>query len=82
MWAAGVILLSLITGRYPFFLSKDDNYGLWEFHLIFGPGKLQEAAALCGTFYALLRTCMCAYSCVRFHRPAHLFGRAASAFSY
>lgn len=36
LWSAGIVLLTLLTGRYPFFLAHDDMYSLYELRLIFG----------------------------------------------
>jgi hypothetical protein len=47
IWAAGVILLSLLTGRYPFFHARDDTDALIELAAMLGPASLQAAAAAC-----------------------------------
>jgi cell division control protein 7 len=48
IWSAGVILLSVITQRYPFFKSPDDLTSLVEISLIIGTERLKEAARECG----------------------------------
>ncbi|KAH0794063.1 CMGC family protein kinase [Histomonas meleagridis] len=48
IWSAGVILLSIITHRYPFFKSPDDLTALCEISVIFGTQKLHETARECG----------------------------------
>jgi len=52
-WAAGVILLSLITGRYPFFLSADDLVSLAEITAVCGSTPVRMYAAKCGKRIAL-----------------------------
>lgn len=44
MWSVGVILLCMLTGQYPFFLSVDDVDGLVEIATIFGHGEMRKAA--------------------------------------
>lgn len=44
IWAAGVILLSIATGRYPFFSSPDDLSSLAEIHALVGTEPLMRAA--------------------------------------
>jgi cell division control protein 7 len=45
MWSAGVILLSLLTGRYPFFHSPDDLTALAEIAAVCGVQRLRHAAS-------------------------------------
>ena len=42
IWAAGVILLSLMTRTYPFFRSPDDMTSLAEICCIFGTDKMKQ----------------------------------------
>lgn len=48
MWSAGVIGLSLIARKFPFFNSPDDIDALIEMTLVFGLEKLQKCAELHG----------------------------------
>ncbi|KAI8380278.1 kinase-like domain-containing protein [Blakeslea trispora] len=44
IWSVGVILLSFLTGRYPFFLANDDADCLVELGQIFGYKELEACA--------------------------------------
>ncbi|XP_051556415.1 cell division cycle 7-related protein kinase-like isoform X2 [Myxocyprinus asiaticus] len=44
MWSAGVILLSLLSGRYPFFKASDDMIALTQIMTIRGSRETIEAA--------------------------------------
>jgi cell division control protein 7 len=44
IWSAGVILLTLLTRRYPFFQSSDDFDAIVEIANIFGNEEMTEAA--------------------------------------
>ncbi|KAI9306698.1 kinase-like domain-containing protein [Cunninghamella echinulata] len=46
IWSVGVILLSVLTGRYPFFVAQDEGDSLLEFANIFGLKEMKECAAL------------------------------------
>ncbi|CAK8674384.1 unnamed protein product [Clavelina lepadiformis] len=48
VWAAGVIFLSLLSGRCPFFRPADDVDSLSQLLLIFGSKRIQEIARLLG----------------------------------
>jgi cell division control protein 7 len=48
IWGVGVIFLSFITQRYPFFVAEDDLTALCQIAAIFGSDKVQQAAAECG----------------------------------
>jgi cell division control protein 7 len=48
IWSAGVVLLSLLSQRYPFFKSPDDLTSLVEVSSIVGTERLREAARECG----------------------------------
>ena len=48
VWSAGIILLSMLTQRYPFFKSPDDLTSLSEIATIIGTERLKEAAHECG----------------------------------
>ena len=44
MWAAGVIFLSILSGRYPFFRAPDDVTALAQIMSIMGTEETKEAA--------------------------------------
>ncbi|KAH8926174.1 hypothetical protein BT69DRAFT_1295084 [Atractiella rhizophila] len=44
-WSAGIILLSFLTRRFPFFQSNDDTQALIEISTLFGKAKMQRCAA-------------------------------------
>ena len=44
MWAAGVILLSILSRRYPFFKAKDDMEALAQIITVFGSAKMKRMA--------------------------------------
>jgi cell division control protein 7 len=48
IWSAGVILLTLLSRRFPFFNSRDDTDALVELTTIFGLKEMQECSALHG----------------------------------
>jgi cell division control protein 7 len=48
MWSAGVILLTMLTRRYPFFQSSDDFDAILEVASIFGNKGMGQAARLYG----------------------------------
>lgn len=47
VWSAGVILLTILTRRYPFFTCHDDLDSLCQIANIIGTEKLKEAAIEC-----------------------------------
>lgn len=47
MWSCGVILLCVLSGRYPFFESEDDLTGLAEIRALVGDNTLNQAAMVC-----------------------------------
>jgi cell division control protein 7 len=47
IWSAGVILLTLLTRRYPFFKASDDPSSLCEIACVVGSARLEIAAAEC-----------------------------------
>jgi cell division control protein 7 len=51
MWSAGVVLLTLLTRRFPFFHSADDIDALLEITTIFGRKKMKETAILHGQVF-------------------------------
>lgn len=48
VWSAGVILLTLLTRRYPFFQSSDDFDAVLEIACVFGNRAMEQAARLYG----------------------------------
>jgi cell division control protein 7 len=48
IWSAGVVLLSILTQRYPFFKSPDDLTSLVEISIVMGTQRLTVAATECG----------------------------------
>ncbi|KAL5332810.1 kinase-like domain-containing protein [Aspergillus crustosus] len=51
MWSAGVILLTLLGRRFPFFNSGDDVDALIEMASIFGTRRMKSAAAMHGQVF-------------------------------
>lgn len=45
VWSAGVILMSLLSTRYPFFYSADDMTAVGELTSIFGSQAMVDTAA-------------------------------------
>ncbi|XP_060593688.1 cell division cycle 7-related protein kinase-like [Ruditapes philippinarum] len=48
IWSAGVIFLSLLSGRYPFFRANDDLTALAQIISTFGSEAVKNAAKACG----------------------------------
>ncbi|KAJ1926366.1 Cell division control protein 7 [Tieghemiomyces parasiticus] len=46
IWSVGVILLSILTHRFPFFNSTDDQEALLEMGVLFGKNEICRVAAL------------------------------------
>ncbi|KAI9289132.1 kinase-like domain-containing protein [Umbelopsis sp. AD052] len=46
VWAVGVILISILTARFPFFQSEDDADALIEIATIFGLREMKDCASL------------------------------------
>ncbi|KAJ5555511.1 hypothetical protein N7535_007948 [Penicillium sp. DV-2018c] len=51
MWSVGVILLTLLGRRFPFFNSADDIDAMIEMSSIFGTRRMKTAAAMHGQIY-------------------------------
>lgn len=51
IWSAGVILLTMLARRFPFFNSADDVDAMIEMASIFGRKKMQAAAAMHGQLF-------------------------------
>lgn len=54
VWSAGVILLSLLSGRYPFFKANDDLMALTQIMTILGSRETIQAAKKFGTCASLV----------------------------
>lgn len=54
VWSAGVILLSLLSGRYPFFKASDDLIALTQIMTIRGSRETIQAAKAFGVYKYLL----------------------------
>ena len=50
IWSAGVIYLSLLSGRYPFFRANDDMTALAQIITVVGSDAVKQAATACGKF--------------------------------
>lgn len=48
MWAAGIILLCILSGCYPFFRSPDDLSALAEIMSVFGTEGIKKLAVRLG----------------------------------
>lgn len=51
MWSAGVILLTILCQRFPFFNSADDVEAIIEIASLFGQRRLRQCALLHGTIF-------------------------------
>jgi cell division control protein 7 len=51
IWSAGVILLTILSRRFPFFNSSDDVDAMIEIATIFGKQRMKQCAALHGCFF-------------------------------
>lgn len=51
LWSVGVIFLCLLTRRYPFFNSPDDQDALIEIAMVIGSASLHRSAAMCGRIW-------------------------------
>lgn len=51
MWSAGVILLCLLSKRYPFFKAKDDMDALAQIVTLFGTKRVQQMASSIGKLF-------------------------------
>jgi cell division control protein 7 len=51
IWSAGVILLTILSRRFPFFNSADDIEAMIEIATIFGAKRMKQAAYLHGTSF-------------------------------
>jgi len=53
VWSAGIILLSLLTHKFPVFNSSDDIEALMEITAIFGRNAMEKCAMLHSTYLSL-----------------------------
>lgn len=51
IWSAGVILLTILSRRFPFFNSEDDIEAMIEIATIFGQKRMKQSAYLHGTSF-------------------------------
>ncbi|CAN6671941.1 hypothetical protein TRVA0_045S00716 [Trichomonascus vanleenenianus] len=51
VWSAGVVLLTFLAKRYPFFNSNDDGEALLEIATIFGKSRMARCALLHGSVF-------------------------------
>jgi cell division control protein 7 len=51
IWSAGVILLTILSRRFPFFNSEDDIEAMIEIATIFGTKRMKQTAYLHGTSF-------------------------------
>ena len=51
VWSAGVILLCILSGHYPFFKAHDDMSALTQIVSLLGSKKTAEAAKSCGKIF-------------------------------
>ena len=54
MWSAGVIFLSILSGRYPFFKANDDMTALAQIISIFGNEEMKAAARTYGKWTTVM----------------------------
>ena len=55
VWSVGIILLSFLSRRFPFFQSNDDIEALMEIATIFGRKKMEACAAIHSALQSCLR---------------------------
>lgn len=56
MWSAGVVFLSLLSARYPFFKASDDLTALAQIMTIRGSKETVQAAKLFGMLYIFIKS--------------------------
>jgi serine/threonine protein kinase len=54
IWSVGIIFLSILTGRYPFFKALDDNMAIMQLISLFGSEPVRKAALKYGLITFLL----------------------------
>lgn len=56
MWSAGVILLCMLSRRYPFFKAKDDLQALAQMMALFGSKQMERMASEIGKYSTVLNS--------------------------
>lgn len=51
IWSAGIIMLSIMSGSYPFFSAPDDITALMEMVTVFGTNELRNTANKLGSYF-------------------------------
>lgn len=51
IWSVGVILISILSGRFPFFNSADDAEAILEIGVLFGIREMGNVAAKFSKFF-------------------------------
>jgi cell division control protein 7 len=54
VWSAGIMLLSLLTHKFPVFNSSDDIEALMEITAIFGRNAMEKCAMLHSMFLSVV----------------------------
>lgn len=49
VFSAGIILLCIMSGRFPFFYAKTETQAVMEYAALFGTERLKQAAQNLGT---------------------------------
>ena len=62
MWSAGVIMLCMMSGRYPFFKAGDDITALAQIMSIMGTKNTKLAAKAIGKYYSNIKHCLMKYN--------------------
>lgn len=57
MWSCGIILLSILSHRHPFFTAPDDLTALCEIARVFGTKKIIETGKCCGRSVSFPEEC-------------------------
>lgn len=55
VWSAGIILLCLLSGRYPFFKATDDSMAIMQLMSLFGSENVKKVALKYGNLNELSR---------------------------
>ncbi len=71
IWSAGVILLSLLSRRYPFFRAHDDMSAMAQIVGLFGSAKCTESARSLGKSCSLSTCYFFSFLFLFFFFPLH-----------